>query len=185
MTEAEYKDQHHEFDEYESEICHDCSLCRHKKTDGIMIRCPYDESPRNPDCGFELMKPTLAEAVSEVEDLNIDYGNRTQEEVDYVDACIDTLIEFAKRSIERKEADGWNVIHSKEDLPKESGKCLVSLDFGDVSIDYYDKDWGFVCYVGNVIAWKPLPKPYIEPLPDYADEYIREKLEESEKGGAE
>ena len=61
---------------------------------------------------------------------------------------------------ERREADRWNVIHSKEDLPKESGKCLVSLDFGDVSIDYYDKDWGFVCYVGNVVAWKPKPEPY-------------------------
>lgn len=33
----------------------------------------------------------------------------------------------------------------------------------------------------EVTAWKPLPKPYIEPLPDYADEYIREKLGESEE----
>lgn len=62
-------------------------------------------------------------------------------------------------AIEKLKADKWNFIHSKEDLPKESGKYLVSLDFGDVSIDYYDKDWGFVCYIGNVIAWKPMPKP--------------------------
>lgn len=59
----------------------------------------------------------------------------------------------------RREADRWILIDSEEDLPKESGKYLVSLDFGDVSIDYYDKDWGFVCYIGNVIAWKPMPKP--------------------------
>lgn len=80
-------------------------------------------------------------------------------------ACADEheqLAEWLTELQERREADRWNVIHSKEDLPKESGKCLVSLDFGDVSIDFYDKDWGFVCYVGNVIAWKPLPKPYTE-----------------------
>ena len=103
MTEAEYRDQHPEYDEYEVSMIHDCSLCRHKKTDGIMIRCPYDESPRNPNCGFELMKPTLAQAVSEVEDLNIDYEDRTQEEVDYIDACIDTLIEFAKKHLESEK----------------------------------------------------------------------------------
>ena len=177
MTEAEYRDQHPEYDEYESPMCHDCSLCRHKKTDGIMIWCPYDESPRNPDCGFELMKPTLAQAVSEVEDLNIDYGNRTQEEVDYVDACIDTLIEFAKRSIERKKSDGW--IPVSERLPAERlnpktqdfEEVICTTIWGDVRTFKFGKPIGHDTahfWQGSgimdeyIVAWKPLSKPYTE-----------------------
>ena len=54
------------------------------------------------------------------------------------------------------EESKW--VSVKERLPDKNGKCLVSLDFGDVCLDSYDKDWGFVCYVGNVTHWRPLPK---------------------------
>lgn len=180
MTEAEYKDQHPEYDEYESEICHDCSLCRHKKTDGIMIRCPFDESPRNPDCGFELIKPTLAQAVEEVEDICLEYEDKPQEEVDYVDACIDTLIEFAKRSIERKEADGWIPVSERLPKPPKPNDDIYNIhcsDFVLVCIEWWngqkvieiasynfdDEEWDYHgSEESEVVAWRSLPKPYEE-----------------------
>ena len=49
-----------------------------------------------------------------------------------------------------------------ERLPDKNMKCLVSLDFGDVSFDFYNTGWGFVNYIGSVIAWQPLPESYKE-----------------------
>ena len=61
---------------------------------------------------------------------------------------------------ERKElSDEGEWISVSERLPDKNGECLVSLDFGDVNIDAF-VDGIFVCYLGNVIAWQPLPEPY-------------------------
>lgn len=46
-----------------------------------------------------------------------------------------------------------------ERLPEKEGKCLVTTDFGDVCEDSF-VDGIFVCYLGNVIAWQPLPESY-------------------------
>ena len=59
----------------------------------------------------------------------------------------------------RREADRW--IPISEGLPKKEGKCLVSTDFGDVCEDSF-VDGIFVLYLGNVIAWRPLPESYKE-----------------------
>lgn len=59
-------------------------------------------------------------------------------------------------TVERPQGE-W--IPVSERLPDKNGECLVSLDFGDVNIDAF-VDGIFVCYLGNVIAWQPLPEPY-------------------------
>ena len=87
------------------------------------------------------------EAIKLIQGIEEDGRNVTSEHVEALYLAIKVL-----------EADRW--IPVSEKLPDKNGKCLVSLDFGDVCLDFYDKDWGFVCYVGNVIAWKPLPKLY-------------------------
>lgn len=69
------------------------------------------------------------------------------------------LAEWLTELKERREADRW--IPVSERLPDKNGKCLVSLDFGDVSMDSF-VDGIFVCYLGNVTHWKPLPKHYTE-----------------------
>lgn len=67
-----------------------------------------------------------------------------------------TCVEAIANGTPYNETDKW--ISVKDKLPDKNGKCLVSLDFGDVCLDSYDKEWGFVCYVGNVTHWRPLPK---------------------------
>jgi hypothetical protein len=48
-----------------------------------------------------------------------------------------------------------------EKVPEEEGRYIVSLDYGDVTIDFFDGEV-FICNLGNVVAWHPLPKPYKE-----------------------
>lgn len=61
--------------------------------------------------------------------------------------------------INRINAERW--IPVSEGLPKKEGKCLVTTDFGDVCEDSF-VDGVFVLYLGNVIAWRPLPESYKE-----------------------
>lgn len=56
---------------------------------------------------------------------------------------------------ERREADRW--ISVKDRLPDKEGRCLVFTDYGDVTMDSF-VDGMFVCNLGNVTHWKPLPK---------------------------
>lgn len=42
-------------------------------------------------------------------------------------------------------------------LPDKEGKCLVFTDYGDVTMDSY-RDGMFVCNLGNVTHWRPLPQ---------------------------
>ena len=55
------------------------------------------------------------------------------------------------------EESKW--ISVKERLPDKEGRCLVFTDYGDVTMDSY-RDGMFVCNLGNVTHWKPLPEPY-------------------------
>lgn len=56
---------------------------------------------------------------------------------------------------ERREADGWISVSKR--LPDKEGKCLVFTDYGDVTMDSY-RNGMFVCNLGNVTHWRPLPK---------------------------
>lgn len=47
-----------------------------------------------------------------------------------------------------------------ERLPDKNMKCLVSLDCGEAIFDIYHTGWGFVNYMGSVVAWQSLPEPY-------------------------
>jgi len=53
------------------------------------------------------------------------------------------------------EESKW--ISVKERLPDKEGRCLVFTDYGDVTMDSY-RDGMFVCNLGNVTHWRPLPK---------------------------
>ena len=48
-------------------------------------------------------------------------------------------------------------ISVKDKLPDKEGRCLVFTDYGDVTMDSF-RDGMFVCNLGNVTHWKPLPK---------------------------
>ena len=85
------------------------------------------------------------------------------------------LFEQYQKGFEDGKKAGPDWIPVSERLPDKNGKCLVSLDFGDVSLDSYDKDWGFVCYVGNVIAWMPLPAPYTTDHQEESDGQIHNR----------
>lgn len=61
----------------------------------------------------------------------------------------DWLTELQKR----READRWIPVSE----PPKEGKCFVFTDYGDVTMDSY-RDGMFVCNLGNVTHWKPLPK---------------------------
>lgn len=77
---------------------------------------------------------------------------------------------------ERREADGWNVIHTEADLPKEDGFYLTTAEYvesisGELKRNtaelYFStvfKSWS-ECGEDedsddDIIAWKHLPKPY-------------------------
>lgn len=94
-----------------------------------------------------------------------------------------------------EEADRW--IPVRERLPEEKidpntqdfEEVLCTTTWGAVRVCKFGKPIGYNTahfWHGSgimdeyITAWRPLPKPYIEPLPDYADKYIREKLGESE-----
>lgn len=53
------------------------------------------------------------------------------------------------------EVDRW--ISVKERFPEKEGRCLVFTDYGDVTMDSFVNGM-FVCNLGNVTHWKPLPK---------------------------
>lgn len=46
-----------------------------------------------------------------------------------------------------------------ERLPDKEGRCIVSTDYGNVTMDSF-VDGIFVLNLGSVIAWQPLPEPY-------------------------
>lgn len=64
------------------------------------------------------------------------------------------LASWLEELAERREADRWIPV---SEPPKKEGKCFVFTDYGDVTMDSYI-DGMFVCNLGNVTHWKPLPK---------------------------
>lgn len=50
-------------------------------------------------------------------------------------------------------------IPCSERLPEDEGKYLVSLNYGDVTMDSFI-DGMFIMNLINVVAWMPLPEPY-------------------------
>ena len=55
----------------------------------------------------------------------------------------------------KTESEKW--ISVKDKFPDKEGRCLVFTDYGDVTMDSF-VDGMFVCNLGNVTHWKPLPK---------------------------
>ena len=101
------------------------------------------------------------------------YGQEEQTEAERKEAiaCLDCsnehgqLAAWLEELAERREADKWNVIRTEADLPKESDNYLIQLDnnWNEQLTAFFSKGVGF-CFMGSVlkdvIAWKPLPKPY-------------------------
>lgn len=58
-------------------------------------------------------------------------------------------------TVESEPKDAW--ISVSESLPDKEGKCLVFTDYDDVTMDSY-RGGLFVCNLGNVTHWQPLPK---------------------------
>lgn len=78
------------------------------------------------------------------------YIERCLERAEYNEQLAGWLEELA----ERREADRWIPV---SEPPKKEGKCFVFTDYGDVTMDSYI-DGMFVCNLGNVTHWRPLPK---------------------------
>lgn len=95
---------------------------------------------------------TLDEAIVHAREVAASLGDCSECAKDHVQ-----LAEWLEELRKLREAERW--IPVSERLPDKNGKCLVSLDFGDVSEDSF-VDGIFVLYLGNVIAWKPLPEHY-------------------------
>lgn len=65
--------------------------------------------------------------------------------------------EDAKKEYARPQGE-W--ISVKDKLPDKKGRCLVFTNYGDVTMDSF-VDGMFVCNLGNVTHWRPLPpNPY-------------------------
>lgn len=88
------------------------------------------------------------DAIELIQGIEEDGRNVTTEHVEALNLAIKVL-----------EADRW--ISVSERLPEKEGRCLVFTDYGDVTMDSF-VDGMFVCNLGNVTHWKPLPKPYTE-----------------------
>lgn len=69
------------------------------------------------------------------------------------------LVELLEELKARREADRW--IPVSEKLPDKKGRCLVLTDYDDVTMDSF-VDGMFVCNLGNVTHWRPLPKSHKE-----------------------
>lgn len=65
------------------------------------------------------------------------------------------VIKWLEELKARREADRW--IPVSERKPDKEGKCIVFTNYGDVTMDSF-VDGIFVCNLGNVTHWKPLPK---------------------------
>lgn len=95
---------------------------------------------------------------------------------DYYD-CVVLYDEATEVAIKALETDRWNVIHSEEDLPKEAGFYLVTMEYTDsvsgklmrITTELFFstifQKWSECNSEDSedgIIAWKPLPKPYKE-----------------------
>ena len=96
MTEAEYKDQHPEYDENEKE--HDCSLCRKlvKDKEKDIQWCGCEGGIDN--CLF-VPKPLSLEEALNVTDtfMNLDYNGLSQDEIDVLDSAVELVFRAARK----------------------------------------------------------------------------------------
>lgn len=84
----------------------------------------------------------------------IEKQNKQLKDMSY-QICV--LLHMNERNDDARQEREW--ISVKERLPEEAKRYLVSTSYGDVMTDYFDSTV-FICNLGNVVAWQPLPKPY-------------------------
>ena len=120
MTPEEYRDQHPEWAENRPE--HECSKCAHdiKHQNGIYT-CGLEEDE---DCEFEVRTPTLDEALKLTECIDIDYGSRTQDEIDEIDKALDVIYAFCRRYTKGDMSAEWeDWIDGQLHVLTDAGKC--------------------------------------------------------------
>ncbi len=120
MTPEEYRDQHPEWAENGPE--HECGKCAHGiKHQNGSVTCGLEE---NEDCEFEVRTPTLDEAIKLTECIGIDYGSRTQDEIDEIDKALDVIYAFCRRYTTGDMSAEWeDWIDGQLHVLTDAGKC--------------------------------------------------------------
>lgn len=120
MTPEEHRDQHPEWAENRQE--HECSKCAHGiKHQNGSVTCGLEE---NEDCEFEVRTPTLEDALKLTECIDIDYGSRTQDEIDEIDKALDVIYAFCRRYTKGDMSAEWeDWIDGQLHVLTDAGKC--------------------------------------------------------------
>lgn len=101
---------------------HECRKCAHGiRHQNGSVTCGLEE---NEDCEFEVRTPTLEEAIKLTECLDIDYGSRTQDEIDEIDKALDVIYAFCKRYTKGDMSAEWkDWIDGQLHVLTDAGKC--------------------------------------------------------------
>lgn len=108
----------------------------------------------------------LEKILEEIDETIERYGNNPYIDEKVTDLCYG--LNIAKDIIRRHMNDGW--IPAEEMLPeKEYYAALCLTDKNHYCVAVYNEEYGFrtgdIDVEGEIIAWMPLPEPYIpEPL---------------------
>lgn len=107
------------------------------------------------------LQEAIAYAKKKAEELTIKSNELYEENYEESSKCQECTNKYEQFTAlftelqERRELDRWIPISEK--LPNKEGRCLVFTDYGDVTMDSF-VDRIFICNLGNVTHWKPLPK---------------------------
>lgn len=76
------------------------------------------------------------------------------------DNAIDKLGRYEDTELEPEEIGKWIPVNIK--VPKNDTLVLVCFDDGFITSVNYEGDWELWADAGEVTAWMPLPKPYLD-----------------------
>ena len=101
---------------------HECRKCAHGiRHQNGSVTCGLEE---NEDCEFEVRTPTLDEAIKLTECVDIDYGSRTQDEIDEIDKALDVIYAFCRRYTKGDMSAEWeDWIDGQLHVLTDAGKC--------------------------------------------------------------
>ena len=101
---------------------HECRKCAHGiKHQNGSVTCGLEE---NEDCEFEVRTPTLDEAIKLTECVDIDYGSRTQDEIDEIDKALDVIYGFCRRYTKGDMSSEWeDWIDGQLHVLTDAGRC--------------------------------------------------------------